>query len=546
MATQFNFNGQLVKLPGAYTQVRSGITNPPLDLSYGNILVIDIDNASNFGGGAGINGELAEGEDAIYTFDNLRSFRSFIRGGKHWDLAEPLFKPFGAGINGISNLHYVRALTTDSASATIDLTGSAKGGVFTIKAKHEGLPGNGVLTGAELTKGLGFYIEASPSNPTKFIVKFFRGTFTGDAADSIAYDGIAEASTTAELIATSDAFDNADDLKAWMDADFDFNNHFTVSAYTKTASGAVVAGDITAYATMSLFAGGTQTFAASDLTAVLDAVAELDYTFVLAPDSGSDHSSSTNSAILSHLVSDARFEKFMVVAGGDDKNTFTSESVAAAVAYDTDRVVVIHGGVRVASNATGTGLRDKSAEYKAAAVLGRIAGLEPQTPVTFKGLNYAAEQHRLNKNEKETALDSGVLATAFDSDINAFVVVQGVNSLQRNKNVVNADGTSHSIQLKRIAAQLNKEIEVNAKQQLLGNQGAGPNRNTISPAVVQEWLAAYLGRKTATATIDNLILGFQDISVEVVQDAYAINYAFTPNFEINKLFFTGLIIDPNV
>jgi endonuclease YncB( thermonuclease family) len=546
MATQFNFNGQLVKLPGAYTQVKSGITNPPLDLSYGNVLIIDIDNTNEFGGGAGINGELAEGKDSIYTFDNLRSFRSFIRGGKQWDISQPLFKPFGAGINGISNLHYVRALSTVAADTTIDLTGSSAGGEFTIQSKHEGLSGNGSITGTELTKGLGFIIEASPSDPSKFIVKFYRGTFTGNGADNIAYDGIAETSTTAELIATSDAFDNTDDLKAWMDIDFDFNNHFSLESYTKTSTGAVVTSDISAYTSLTAFSGGTQTFATSDLTAVLDAVAELDYTFVLAPDSGSDHSSATNNAILSHLVSDARFEKFMVVAGGDDKNTFTSESIAAAVAYDTDKVIVVHGGVKVASNATGTGLRDKSAEYKAAAAIGRIAGLEPQTPVTFKGLNYAAEQHRLNKNEKETALDNGVLATAFDGDINAFTVVQGVNSLQRNKNVVNADGTSHSIQLKRIAAQLNKEIEVNAKQQLLGNQGAGPNRSTISPAVVQEWLAAYLGRKTATATIDNLILGFQDISVEVIQDAYAVNYAFTPNFEINKLFFTGLIIDPNV
>jgi len=546
MATQKNFNGQLVKLPGAYSVIKSGITNPPLDLSFGNVLIIDIDDSNAFGGGAGINGELSEGAESIYSFNNLRSFRSFIRGGKQWDLAGPLFKPFGAGTNGISNLFYVRALTTTAATDTIDLTTNSAGGTFQIKAKHEGTAGNGATSGGELTKGLGFTITASPSDATKFIAKFFRGTFTGNDTDGIAYDGIAEASTTAELIATSDAFDNADQLKAWMDIDFEFNNHFSLTTYTKTASGDVVAGDVAAYATVNTFSGGTQSFASSDLTAALDAIAELDYSIVMAPDSGSNHSSASNAAILSHLVSDARFDKVMYVAGGETKNEFNSQSIAAATSYDSDRVVVVHGGVKVASNAIGTGLRDKTAEYKMAAVVGRLSGLEPQTPITFKGLSYAAELHPLNKNEKELALDSGVLATAFDGDIGSFTVLQGINTLQRNRNVVNEDGTTHSIQLKRIAAQLNKEIEVNAKKQLLGNQNSGPNRNTISPQVVGEWLKAYLQRKTARSTDDNLIIGFQDISVEVVQDSYEINYAFTPNFEVNKLFFTGLIVDPNL
>jgi len=656
MATQFNFNGQLIKLPGVYTQTKSGITNPSLGLSFGNVLIIDTNPNSEFGGGAGINGTLSQEKKSIYTFDNVRSFRSFIRGGKYWDLSGPLFRPFGAGINGASQVHYIRALSTVTAKNILSLVDTGNGGVFSLEAKHEGLVGNGkisdetpgtgdvtltalgangqtldlllnaisigtynqapgdtlaniatalvtninlgtnthewissidplipekiILTrvngygdaqngntvvlagtwagtsttnaiangvnGNNLSQGLGYKIISSPSNPSKFLMKFYRGNFTGDAIDNIAYDGVNAANSIAELISTSVEFNTFQELKDWMDIDFDFNNNFKLTTAVIQGTGVITPTAISNYVDLSIFQGGSQTFSPSDLTQLLDTIAELDYTFVMAPDSGAQHSSSTNNAILSHLVDDARFEKFMVVAGGNDKNTFVSESIAAAKAYDTDRVIVVHGGVEVASNVAGTGLRTKSSEWKMAAVLGRVAGLEPYTPVTFKGINFAAETHPLIKREKEQALDNGVLVTAFDGDLGAFIVVQGINTLQRNRNVLNADGTSHSLQLKRIAAQLNKEIEVNAKIDLLGNQNSGPNRHTLRPVMVEEWLKAFLQRRTARATTDNLIIGFQDIKVSIIQDAYAIEYSFIPNFEINKLFFTGLIIDPNI
>lgn len=658
MATKFNFNGQLIKLPGVYTQTKSGITNAPLNLSYGNVLVIDIDPSSEFGGGAGINGEISQENDSIYSFDSLRAFRSFVRGGKYWDLAAPLFRPFGAGTNGISTLRYIRALTTTSASRVITITDGGNGGSYTVRTRHEGLAGNGAIAGetpgsnsftvdtlgstgqeliisvnaiqvgsytqdagdaavadiadgivaaintntpthgwiadntvssdtvvltkipgfgdsvngqviadsgtyagsitvngtiaggvdgTNLSQGLGFLIETSQADSTKFVLKFYRGTYTGlDSNDSLPYDGIAAASAAPELIATSDDFNTYQELLDWMNADFDFNNNFELVTSAISGTGVINSAAIAPYSEMSVLAAGSQSFSASDLTTVLNTIAELDYTFVLAPDGGSNYSSVSNASILDHISSDARFEKFMVVYGGDDKNTFESESVTAADFFDSDKVIVVHGAPQVASNVSGTGLRTKSAEYKTANVLGRICGLEPQTPVTFKGLAYEKEVHALTKLEKERALDKGVLATAFDGDIGAFVVVQGVNTLQRNSFLVNEDGTSFSVQLKRIAAQLNKEIEVNAKQQLLGNQAQGPNRSTLSPEVVTEWLKGYLQRRTATSTVDNLILSFQDINVEVNQDAYEISYAFVPNFEINKLFFTGLIIDPSI
>jgi len=65
MATEFTFNGKKVKLPGAYAEVKSGINNAPLDLPYGNVLIIDKDASNPFGGGSGVVGGITESGIAI-------------------------------------------------------------------------------------------------------------------------------------------------------------------------------------------------------------------------------------------------------------------------------------------------------------------------------------------------------------------------------------------------------------------------------------------------------------------------------------------------
>ena len=145
MATEYTFNGRLISIPGAYSEVKSGINNPPLDFSYGNVLVIDKDPNNPFGGGAGIAGELDSGEKAVYPFDNLIDFREFIVGGKLWDNAQPMFRPAGPGSNGVSKINYVKAFTTLAASLDLTWTGGGPdGGVLSFKTRMEGLPGNGV------------------------------------------------------------------------------------------------------------------------------------------------------------------------------------------------------------------------------------------------------------------------------------------------------------------------------------------------------------------------------------------------------------------
>lgn len=539
MATQHLFNKKLIKLPGAYSRIASGINNPELALSYGNVLVIDTDATSLYGGGSGINGELNSGEDSIYTFQNIPDFRSFVRGGKFWDIAKPLFRPFGAGSLGVSNLHYVRALTTTPAAVTMTTTN----GDLTFKTKYEGLVGNGVEVSSKLTKGFATTLSAGISDPAKYVLKFWRGSFTGLDTDGKPFDGILEANSTPELIAQTPEVADIQEIIDWTSENENFINNFTLVSST---AGALTAADLVTFVGNTLFASGTQSSAATSIDDVLTAVTKLDYTHVLVLDKGADAASTDNLKVLAHLVDDAKFEKFMVVAGGDTKAEFTTQSIAAATTLNSHKAIVVHGGCFEQDRLGGSGLRQKDSLHKAAYVLGRVAGLSPQTPPTFKGLGYAGEVHKCTDREREDALDAGVLTTYFEPAIGSFIITQGINTLQANRFVVNEDGTSHQWQLMRIAAQINKELEVNATKDLLGNQSIGPNRATLSEEVVVEFVKSFLSRRTATTTEDNLILSFQDVTVEVKNDAYCINYAFVPNFEVNKLFFTGLIIDPSL
>jgi len=339
------------------------------------------------------------------------------------------------------------------------------------------------------------------------------------------------------------------ELVAWSLTDYAFNNYFIPADGTGITADTIVVGDLAANTGNQLFAGGTASAATTDFDAAMAAIQELDYTFILSLESGANVASTDNIKLQYHIENDAKYQKYLVVGGSDDKTGFATNSIAAAATYNSNRVMVVHGGCYIADRSVGAnGLRQKNSLYKAAFVLGRTCGLEPQIPITFKGIGIAGEVHKLTNTERETALDAGVITTYFEPEIagGIFAITQGVNTLQNNDFIVNSDGTSHLVSVERIAAQLNKEIEINAKNTLLGNQTAGPNRSTLSLEVVSEWVENYLRRKEATPTQDNLILSFQDITVAIKQDAYCINYAFVPNFEVNKLFVTGLIIDPNI
>ena len=116
------------------------------------------------------------------------------------------------------------------------------------------------------------------------------------------------------------------------------------------------------------------------------------------------------------------------------------------------------------------------------------------------------------------------------------------NSIQNNLNVVNPDGTTREISVRRIAAQLNLELVINARQDLFGGE-EGPNLNTLSDQTIVDWTAGQLQFRTARPTADNLIIEYRNISVTTEQDAKFVTYEFKPNGPVNKFFLTGFMVE---
>jgi len=62
MSTQVSFGGRIIKAPGVYSIIKSGITNPPAPFPSGATLLIDTGQYDNFSGGAGILGTATQGK----------------------------------------------------------------------------------------------------------------------------------------------------------------------------------------------------------------------------------------------------------------------------------------------------------------------------------------------------------------------------------------------------------------------------------------------------------------------------------------------------
>jgi hypothetical protein len=653
VATKFPFENQLVQIPGVYATIKSGIKNPAVASAFGNVLVIDNGSGAFYGGGGGIAGTLANSKDALYSFDNVRDFQSFINGGLWWLLSQNIFVPGGAAQFGASSLTYVRAAATTPASITYNFdTGDSnshdEGGQIVVQVRDEGYVGNGVLgdetraqstftltnvgtvgttvftlkvgtltiatyttiigdtsatiiaglvasiasiglvttvsststqivfqairgagatlatptvttnasgagnctafsggvVGTLLTRGYAAKMIAGVLDTSKFIIQFYRGTFKGlDSAISNGdpFDFVSELNTTAQLVTQTPEITTMAALIAWMNTDATFNTYFKLASSTTFGSGAIVAIDLTHYSAYNVATGGTETFSNTNLNLVLDNIADQQYDFILA-DAWGDNARSTNNLTIQSYINTARVKPDLYVGGGLDSTKWSGSSTSSnnmAIAYNSQYVQLIHGGVKIVTNNAAT-FKSYASIYKAALLVGRAAGLQPQIPLTFKAIGIDGELHNLTDKEVNLGLNNGVLMTRKLN--NTFAVVKGVNTLQNNSFLVNSDGSTPSAQLARIIRQLNKEL-INNLSTLL-QKPDGSNRNTLSAQDVIAFVQGYLNSKIASDTQDNIILSFQNVTVKVVSDSYQVTYAVVPNFEVSVLLVTGFLLDP--
>lgn len=545
MPTSFNFNNRNITLPGAYSVIKSGENNPARNLDYGTCLIIDTGVfGANWGGGAGVDGQLSQGQDSIYSFDNISDFRSFVKGGMYYKLADALFTPDPANpaAIGISNLLFVRAAKTTCAKMTF---ATSAGGSFIIDTIDEGTVANGVLTEGNLVTGYGAQAFPGIEDPTKWILKFYRGTFTGLADDGIPYNEIPATAADPVLVLQSPEFSTITELINWAKTSSDFNQVFKLDAASAaTGEGKITEEDVTAWikapATYVIATGGTATYSADNFQSVLDQIVGLDYSFVFIDQYGANANSTLTQAYIKHMNMDAKFQHFLFVGGYGKQSEFT-QSVALAQGFNSPNIQLVHGDVQLTSDVAGSRYRNWTVMYNLCCLLGRTAGKAPYIPVTNKTIGVDKVVHVLSDSEKAKALKSGVLVTVYNPYTRQFVCLQGVNTLQDNQNLFNAKGQSFSIQFMRIVAQVNKELMVNAEIDLLGQEN-GVNVNTLSAGAVKDWTVAYLQSRTATNEEDNLLLAFQDVVVTRKEDAWFVTYKIRVNNEINKLFFTGFLI----
>lgn len=535
MATVANFHGKNYIEPGSYAV---SVYNPMSVVNvseFGNVMIIDTGLAKNgdyeFAGGSGIHGELNKGLKSVYEFDNYEDFLSFMGGGLVGDIAQKIFTPRD-GVAGAPKLFYCRAATTKCA--TITLTFSS-GNSLILKCKNEGEVGNGVINGGVLKVGYAARVITGSDDPSKFKCQVYRGSFMGVDKDEEPYGSASLSKATGNLLTESEEFETLEELYNWARSDKYILANFVVSMKGVKTS------NISAVTLTAATGGKTEWLKDSEYADVLEAISELDVTFFLATNTGVDDgiSSATIGRLFTFLKNDAKFTEFLVIPGGSsDSDLFGESGSSQAIAkyYDSEQVVVVHGAP-IVNRKDGNGTKELPSIYLAAAIIGLAAGQAPQQPLTFKRVGYQSFTYDLKKKEREKALQAGIMHVRNLSGY--WCVNQGITTIQDNKKSIASDGQTMELSIALIKAQLNKELIVDSANRFIGDTSAV----NASPQTIKNFTETKLSSLTAKTGEDNLLKSWKNVKVVQKNSDFQITYDFAPNLPVNKLFFTGNILD---
>lgn len=538
MATVVNFHGKNYIEPGAYAVSVYNPTSVVNVSEFGNVMIIDTGIAKNgeyeFAGGSGVHGELNKGLKSVYEFDNYEDFLSFMGGGLVGDIAKNIFTPMD-GVLGAPKLFYCRAATTTCANITLNTKNS--GATLVLKCKNEGISGNGKIDNGQLKVGYAARIIAGTDDSTKFKLQVFRGSFMGVDKDGEPYGSKSYADAVGNLITESDEFSTLEELFEWARADKYILANFIVS-YTGELTSELQAQTLT-----SATGGTTEYLKDTEYADVLEAISELDVTFFLATNTtvGKGIDAETTGRLFTFLKNDAKFTEFLIIPGGStDSDLFGESETSQAISkyYNSGQAVVVHGAP-IVNRKDGNGTKQLLSIYLAATVVGLCAGKAPQTPLTYQRVGYQSFAYDLKKKEREKALQAGIMHVRNVSGY--WCINQGVTTLQDNKKTIANDGQSMELSIELIKAQLNKEIIVDASTRFVGRTAS-----QASPETVKNFVETKLTSLTATTDSDNLIVAWKNVKVAAKNSNYFITYDFQPNIPVNKMFFTGNILDFNV
>ena len=554
MATSHLFDGRIIKLPGAYSTIR-GVASPTLSITpWSKCLIINTDARTGWGGS--IYGELTKGGDAIYRLRSLGQAQSFLKSGYLWNIMTPLFNPSRTGGLGASELYYANALTTTAAKMTpVFTTGSIE-----IKCRDEGPMGNAVInaTTGKLVSGYAMSIDPSErGDPSKFVVRFWLGEFKGMHTDGLPFEDWEQNYTRPLVVAKSPEVKSIAEFVAWAQRNDDFNFGFVISE--GWVDGPITNTDAVNNVLVKA-TGGTASYSSTGLLELFDLMKSLDFNVILSTSAQIDPadpptdpwamlSTGINNYLQGFVMNGTKYgKKYLAIPGVSTGNASDLiPNIAAARNWNSEYVWLIHGSPRITSGMSPSGFREFGSLYMTAAVVGRILGLPPQVPGTFKDLAIDGlsgpikEASRLLLPGKEDALDAGVLAVVYDEELRYFTILRAINTLQKNQTLQNEDGSTFSIQISRICTQINTDLAINAKVEVFGGN-TGANANTVSTERLRLWTERFLQSKTATPMQDNLILWASNVNTERRGDSLWTTYTFGTNTEIAFAFFTGFSV----
>ena len=535
MATVVNFHGKNYIEPGSYAVSVYNPTSVVNVSEFGNVMIIDTGLAKNgdyeFAGGSGIHGELNKGLKSVYEFDNYEDFLSFMGGGLVGDIAQKIFTPRD-GVAGAPKLFYCRAATTKCANITLTF---GSGNSLILKCKNEGEVGNGVIDGGVLKVGYAARVITGSDDPSKFKCQVYRGSFMGVDKDGEPYGSASLSKATGNLLTESEEFETLEELYNWARSDKYILANFVVSMTGAKTS------NISAVELTAATGGKTEWLKDSEYADVLEAISELDVTFFLATNTsvGDGISSATTGRLFTFLKNDAKFTEFLVIPGGSsDSDLFGESGSSQAIAkyYDSEQVVVVHGAP-IVNRKDGNGTKELPSIYLAAAIIGLAAGQAPQQPLTFKRVGYQSVAYDLKKKEREKALQAGIMHVRNLSGY--WCVNQGITTIQDNKKSIASDGQTMELSIALIKAQLNKELIVDSANRFIGDTSAV----NASPQTIKNFTETKLSSLTAKTGEDNLLKSWKNVKVVQKNSDFQITYDFAPNLPVNKLFFTGNILD---
>ena len=538
MATVVNFHGKNYIEPGSYAVSVYNPTSVVNVSEFGNVMIIDTGLAKNgdyeFAGGSGIHGELNKGLKSVYEFDNYEDFLSFMGGGLVGDIAEKIFTPRDC-VAGAPKLFYCRAATTKCANITLTF---GSGNSLVLKCKNEGEVGNGVIEGGVLKVGYAARVITGSDDPSKFKCQVYRGSFMGVDDDGEPYGSASISKASGNLLTESEEFETLEELYNWARSDKYILANFVVSMTGVKTS------NISAVTLTAATGGKTEWLKDSEYADVLEAISELDVTFFLATNTsvGDGISSATTGRLFTFLKNDAKFSEFLVIPGGSsDSDLFGESDSSQAIAkyYDSEQAVVVHGAP-IVNRKDGNGTKELPSIYLAAAIIGLAAGQAPQQPLTFKRVGYQSFAYDLKKKEREKALQAGIMHVRNLSGY--WCVNQGITTLQDNKKSIASDGQTMELSIALIKAQLNKELIVDSANRFIGNTSAV----NASPQTIKNFTETKLSSLTAKTGEDNLLKSWKNVKVVQKNSDFQITYDFAPNLPVNKLFFTGNILDLEV